>query len=306
MSAKIKYTIVPKNILEDAIYESGIALTENAIVIEPIIIFNSNMDLGIEQDIYNNEIPESNIRFTSEKDLYKTLLEENEAELCNTIIINGFNIDLNFVREKIAPLSKKSDKIFSINVISDKRKFTNYTVYLSNTLKEGYTDEQWKEYINDYFKEFEVSLAQDKEEHSLSKEKYRAAEEKINDFLNKLLGLENGENFADLLKDSKDKEDESVVVEFSDERGKYLVDSSVPKVSLNDENKISAKKDAAEEINEAPVELNENYESYTYEDNDGIVNVSIDGDCLIIANEEDEILFHKKYIDHLIDFLSRL
>jgi hypothetical protein len=86
MSAKIKYTIVPKNILEDAIYESGIALTENAIVIEPIIIFNSNMDLGIEQDIYNNEIPESNIRFTSEKDLYKTLLEENEAELCNTII----------------------------------------------------------------------------------------------------------------------------------------------------------------------------------------------------------------------------
>jgi hypothetical protein len=293
MSAKIKYTIVPKNILEDAIYESGIALTENAIVIEPIIIFNSNMDLGIEQDIYNNEIPESNIRFTSEKDLYKTLLEENEAELCNTIIINGFNIDLNFVREKIAPLSKKSDKIFSINVISDKRKFTNYTVYLSNTLKEGYTDEQWKEYINDYFKEFEVSLAQDKEEHSLSKEKYRAAEEKINDFLNKLLGLENGENFADLLKDSKDKQDDSVVVEFSDERGKYLVDSSAStKASLNDENKISAKKEPEPE--EVPVELNENYESYTYEDNDGIVTVSIDGDCLIIANEDDEILFHKK------------
>lgn len=302
MSAKIKYTIVPKNILEDAIYESGIALTENAIVIEPIIIFNSNMDLGIEQDIYNNEIPESNIRFTSEKDLYKTLLEENEAELCNTIIINGFNIDLNFVREKIAPLSKKSDKIFSINVISDKRKYTNYTVYLSNTLKEGYTDEQWKEYINDYFKEFEVSLEQDKEEHSLSKEKYRAAEEKINDFLNKLLGLENGENFADLLKDSKDKQDDSVVVEFSDERGKYLVDSSASKASSNDESKILAEK----EPEEVPIELNENYESYTYEDNDGIVNVSIDGDCLIIANEDDEILFHKKYIDHLIDFLSRL
>lgn len=302
MSAKIKYTIVPKNILEDAIYESGIALTENAIVIEPIIIFNSNMDLGIEQDIYNNEIPESNIRFTSEKDLYKTLLEENEAELCNTIIINGFNIDLNFVREKIAPLSKKSDKIFSINVISDKRKYTNYTVYLSNTLKEGYTDEQWKEYINDYFKEFEISLQQDKEEHSLSKEKYRAAEEKINDFLNKLLGLENGENFADLLKDSKDKQEDSVVVEFSDERGKYLVDSSASKASSNDENKILDKK----EPEEVPIELNENYESYTYEDNDGIVNVSIDGDCLIIANEDDEILFHKKYIDHLIDFLSRL
>lgn len=300
MSAKIKYTIVPKNILEDAIYESGIALTENAIVIEPIIIFNSTMDLGIEQDIYNNEIPESNTRFSAEKDLYKMLLEENESELCNTIIINGFNIDLNFVREKIAPLSKKSGKIFSINVISDKRKYTNYTVYLNNTLKEDYTDEQWKEYINDYFKEFEISLEQDKEEHSLSKEKYRAAEEKINDFLNKLLGLENGEeNFANLLKDSKDKQNDSVVVEFSDERGKYLVDSSATPTKELD-------KDKPQEVNEVPAELSENFESYTYEDKDGIVNVSIDGDCLIIANEDEEILFHKKYIDHLIDFLSRL
>ena len=78
MAAKIKYTIVPRDILEDAIYESGVALTENAMVIEPIIIFNSTMDLGIEQDIYNNEIPESNTRFSTEKDLYKILLEENE------------------------------------------------------------------------------------------------------------------------------------------------------------------------------------------------------------------------------------
>ena len=134
MAAKIKYTIVPRDILEDAIYESGVALTENALVIEPIIVFNSTMDIGIEQDIYNNEIPESNTRFSTEKSLYNVLQEENEDEYCNTIIINGFNIDLNFVREKIAPLSKKSDKIFSINVISDKRKFTNYTVYLNNTL----------------------------------------------------------------------------------------------------------------------------------------------------------------------------
>jgi hypothetical protein len=58
MAAKIKYTIVPRDILEDAIYESGVALTENALVIEPIIVFNSTMDIGIEQDIYNNEIPE--------------------------------------------------------------------------------------------------------------------------------------------------------------------------------------------------------------------------------------------------------
>ena len=88
MSAKIKYTIVPRDILEDAIYESGVALTENAIVIEPIVVFNSTMDIGIEQDIYNNEIPENNTRFSTEKNLYNMLLEENESEFCNTIIVN--------------------------------------------------------------------------------------------------------------------------------------------------------------------------------------------------------------------------
>ena len=290
MAAKIKYTIVPRDILEDAIYESGVALTENAMVIEPIIIFNSTMDLGIEQDIYNNEIPESNTRFSTEKDLYKILLEENEDEFCNTIIINGFNIDLNFVREKIAPLSKKSDKIFSINVLSDKRKFTNYTVYLNNTLLEDYSDEEWKEYITDFYKEFDVSLAQDKEEYSLSKEKYRAAEEKINDFLNKLLGLDQEQATESAKKEKKEEFEEEKEVEISEERDKYLVDSSkdkpVIKAKSNDER--------------------DHYESYTYEDNDGLVCVSIDGDCLIIANEEDEILFDKKYIDQIIEFLSRL
>lgn len=290
MAAKIKYTIVPVDILEDAIYESGVALTENAMVIEPIIIFNSTMDLGIEQDIYNNEIPESNTRFSTEKDLYKILLEENEDEFCNTIIINGFNIDLNFVREKIAPLSKKSDKIFSINVLSDKRKFTNYTVYLNNTLLEDYSDEEWKEYITDFYKEFDVSLAQDKEEYSLSKEKYRAAEEKINDFLNKLLGLDQEQATEPAKKEKKEEFEEEKEVEISEERDKYLVDSS------KDKPVIKAKSN----------EERDHYESYTYEDNDGLVCVSIDGDCLIIANEDDEILFDKKYIDQIIEFLSRL
>lgn len=289
MAAKIKYTIVPRDILEDAIYESGVALTENAMVIEPIIIFNSTMDLGIEQDIYNNEIPESNTRFSTEKDLYKILLEENEDEFCNTIIINGFNIDLNFVREKIAPLSKKSDKIFSINVLSDKRKFTNYTVYLNNTLLEDYSDEEWKEYITDFYKEFDVSLAQDKEEYSLSKEKYRAAEEKINDFLNKLLGIDQEQSSVPAKKEKKEELDEEIEVEISEERGRYLVDSSKDKPVIK-----------------AKSEEREHYESYTYEDNDGLVCISLDGDCLIIANEDDEILFDKKYIDQIIEFLSRL
>ena len=81
-------------------------------------------------------------------------------------------------------------------------------------------------------------------------------------------------------------------VEVSEERGFYLVDSS----DKSDKPTIKAKSN----------EEREHYESYTYEDNDGLVCISLDGDCLIIANEEDEILFDKKYIDQIIEFLSRL
>ena len=128
-----------------------------------------------------------------------------------------------------------------------------------------------------------MSLEKDKEEYSLSKEKYRAAEEKINDFLNKLLGIETQE--------SDEKEEKQEEIEISEERNKYLVDSS------NSEKPVIKGKSNEER---------EHYESYTYEDNDGLVCISVDGDCLIIANEEDEILFDKKYIDQIIEFLSRL
>ena len=71
--SRIKYTIVPKDLVENGIFESGVRLSESTIIIDPIVIFNNNMELGIEQEIYGNEVSPENIKFTTESNLFKLL-----------------------------------------------------------------------------------------------------------------------------------------------------------------------------------------------------------------------------------------
>ena len=59
--SRIKYTIVPKENLEACIFESGVRLSEVDIIIDPIIVFNANMELGIETEIYGEEMNEDNL-----------------------------------------------------------------------------------------------------------------------------------------------------------------------------------------------------------------------------------------------------
>ena len=46
--SRIKYTIVPKENIEASIFESGVRLSETDLIIDPIVVFNANMELGIE------------------------------------------------------------------------------------------------------------------------------------------------------------------------------------------------------------------------------------------------------------------
>ena len=89
--SRIKYTIVPKQNLEACIFESGVRLSEADIIIDPIIVFNANMELGIETEIYGEDMNEDNFKFAKESNLLNLLTEVNDAEVSNTIIVNGFN-----------------------------------------------------------------------------------------------------------------------------------------------------------------------------------------------------------------------
>ena len=68
--SRIKYTIVPKENIEASIFESGVRLSETDLIIDPIVVFNANMELGIETEIYGNDISNDNFRYYNNKWLW--------------------------------------------------------------------------------------------------------------------------------------------------------------------------------------------------------------------------------------------
>ena len=268
--SRIKYTIVPKENVETCIFESGVKLSESDTIINPMVIFNVNMELGIEQDIYGDNIDQDNVRFTQESNLLSVLSEANDEDFCNTVIINGFNIDLDYIRDNIAKLAQKSGKIYSINVISDKRKYTNFTLNLTSEISNELTDEEWELYKKDYEESFEESLAQDVEENKI---RPRCTEEEAERAMAELLKAICGIDNSDMPDD-----DEGSLLAIIDNKDNAIV----------------------------PSKKESDYQAYSFANNDGMVTIEAEYDQLVIMDEEHEVVFPRSYIDFIIDTLNKL
>ena len=275
--SRIKYTIVPKENVEAGIFESGVRLSESTIIIDPIVVFNNNMELGIEQEIYGDEVSPENIKFTKESNLLSVLNEINDEDVTNTIIINGFDLTLDDMREKIAPLAKDSGKIYSINVISDRRKYNNFTINLTSEIGTEFTDEEWEEYKQEYEDSFEQSLELDTEENKVgpayTKEE---AEEAVRELLKAVLGVSD---------DEIEKEDDILTIDTdSIKESKNLLQPIVV-----DNNKKES-----------------DYKAYSYADNKGMITIESEDGKLIFMDELSEIEVPIEYINFIIETLKKL
>ena len=275
--SRIKYTIVPKENIEASIFESGVRLSETDLIIDPIVVFNANMELGIETEIYGNDISNDNFRFTKESNLLNILTEVNDAEMTNTIIVNGFDIDLDYVHKHITKLANKSDKIYSINVISDKRKYTNFTINLDSEENIRMTDEEWEQFKTDFEENFKESLSQDVESNKLSRST-EDTEKAVEELLKAVLGVTD----EDIEKD----EDGMLTIELKENKPAVL---PAPK-------KI---------IDVKPITKTD-YESYSYANNDGIVTIEQEDGMLIFMDEENEIVVPVEFKDFIIETLKKL
>ena len=275
--SRIKYTIVPKENIEASIFESGVRLSETDLIIDPIVVFNANMELGIETEIYGNDISNDNFRFTKESNLLNILTEVNDAEMTNTIIVNGFDIDLDYVHKHITKLANKSDKIYSINVISDKRKYTNFTINLDSEENIRMTDEEWEQFKIDFEENFKESLSQDVESNKLSRST-EDTEKAVEELLKAVLGVTD----EDIEKD----EDGMLTIELKENKPAVL---PAPK-------KI---------IDVKPITKTD-YESYSYANNDGIVTIEQEDGMLIFMDEENEIVVPVEFKDFIIETLKKL
>lgn len=275
--SRIKYTIVPKENIEASIFESGVRLSETDLIIDPIVVFNANMELGIETEIYGNDISNDNFRFTKESNLLNILTEVNDAEMTNTIIVNGFDIDLDYIHKHITKLANKSDKIYSINVISDKRKYTNFTINLDSEENIRMTDEEWEQFKIDFEENFEESLSQDVESNKLSRSA-EDTEKAVEELLKAVLGVTDD----DIEKD----EDGMLTIELKENKP----------VALPEPKKI---------IDVKPITKTD-YESYSYANNDGMVTIEQEDGMLIFMDEENEIVVPVEFKDFIIETLKKL
>ena len=275
--SRIKYTIVPKENIEASIFESGVRLSETDLIIDPIVVFNANMELGIETEIYGNDISNDNFRFTKESNLLNILTEINDAEMTNTIIVNGFDIDLDYVHKHITKLANKSDKIYSINVISDKRKYTNFTINLDSEENIRMTDEEWEQFKIDFEENFKESLSQDVESNKLSRST-EDTEKAVEELLKAVLGVTD----EDIEKD----EDGMLTIELKENKPAAL---PIPKKIIDV--KPTTKTD---------------YEAYSYANSDGMVTIEQEDGMLIFMDEENEIVVPIEFKDFIIETLKKL
>lgn len=275
--SRIKYTIVPKENIEASIFESGVRLSETDLIIDPIVVFNANMELGIETEIYGNDISNDNFRFTKESNLLNILTEVNDAEMTNTIIVNGFDIDLDYVHKHITKLANKSDKIYSINVISDKRKYTNFTINLDSEENIRMTDEEWEQFKIDFEENFKESLSQDVESNKLSRST-EDTEKAVEELLKAVLGVTD----EDIEKD----EDGMLTIELKENKPAVLP--------------------APKKIIDVKPTTKTDYESYSYANNDGMVTIEQEDGMLIFMDEENEIVIPVEFKDFIIETLKRL
>lgn len=275
--SRIKYTIVPKENIEASIFESGVRLSETDLIIDPIVVFNANMELGIETEIYGNDISNDNFRFTKESNLLNILTEVNDAEMTNTIIVNGFDIDLDYVHKHITKLANKSDKIYSINVISDKRKYTNFTINLDSEENIRMTDEEWEQFKIDFEENFKESLSQDVESNKLSRST-EDTEKAVEELLKAVLGVTD----EDIEKD----EDGMLTIELKENKPAVLP--------------------APKKIIDVKPTTKTDYESYSYANNDGMVTIEQEDGMLIFMDEENEIVIPVEFKDFIIETLKKL
>ena len=142
----IKYTIIPRN--EDDNYDKNFRLSlkefakalESKSLVAPLIIYNSELDIPMDME---EELEEYCI-YSSEENLLDTIRNQENTDIFRCLIIHGFDITLDEVRDVYCSISRKNEADICINVIQDSELGENLTFYLRNDL-DKYSDEEWEE-----------------------------------------------------------------------------------------------------------------------------------------------------------------
>lgn len=132
---KIKYTYIPSDNVDDGMMQ--VVFSKDIIYSDVYIINNAARGILLDQDL------KGMIKAATEKNLDEVLKKVAMEEDCEVIVINGFNISLDDVRDKYIDFAKQYDIYLCINKISDKIQ-KNVTLNINYDIVDA-TDKEWEQ-----------------------------------------------------------------------------------------------------------------------------------------------------------------
>jgi hypothetical protein len=281
----IKYTIIPRN--EEENYDKNFRLSlkefakalESKSLVAPLIIYNSELDIPMDME---EELEEYCI-YSSEDNLLDTIRNQENTDVFRCLIIHGFDISLDEVRDVYCSISRKNEADVCINVIQDSEIGENLTFYLRNDL-DKYSDEEWQEdkkQIEDDMQEYiDEYLAYDE-----------LSEEDMMDLLPFLLSGDM-DKFDELIKEKKEKEK---VPEKKTETDDKIIHIPLPMNFNKDLEKLEEEEESTSNAITC---------SYEY---DSLIAISkVDEDFYIIEDDDYEIALTLDQIMFLMESFNRI
>jgi hypothetical protein len=281
----IKYTIIPRN--EEENYDKNFRLSlkefakalESKSLVAPLIIYNSELDIPMDME---EELEEYCI-YSSEDNLLDTIRNQENTDVFRCLIIHGFDISLDEVRDVYCSISRKNEADICINVIQDSEIGENLTFYLRNDL-DKYSDEEWQEdkkQIEDDMQEYiDEYLAYDE-----------LSEEDMMDLLPFLLSGDM-DKFDELIKEKKEKEK---VPEKKTETDDKIIHIPLPMNFNKDLEKLEEEEESTSNAITC---------SYEY---DSLIAISkVDEDFYIIEDDDYEIALTLDQMMFLMESFNRI
>ena len=292
----IKYTLVPKNDKEEYDSNFRLSLTEFAkaldgkVLVAPLILYNSDLDIPLDMD----ESLEEYIIYTDKDNLLSVIKKQETIDVFRTLVIHGFDISLDEVRDVFCPLARRNQANVCINTIKEIDLDNNLTFYLYDDLDEA-SDEEWEE--------TKQQLEQDMKDYI---DEYKNFEDMDEEDLMDFLPF-----FLDEMKDYD--EDEALGDSLMD-----VIDNALKQKELKDKENKEKEKENKQPIN-VPVPVNTNklndinekevekMITLSYDDGKAFIALNKLGDDLYtIEDDEGEVLLSADHIDFIMYAYNRI
>ena len=285
----IKYTIVPKNDKDDYDSNFKLSLTEFAKALDgkallaPLILYNSDLDIPLDMD----ESIEDYMIYTDKDNLLNVIKKQETIDVFRSLIIHGFDISLDEVREIYCPLARRNQADVCINTIQELELDSNLTFYLYDDLDKC-SEEEWDE--------TKIQLKQDMKDYI---DEYKNFESMDEEDLMDLLPF-----FFD------DSEEEGSFEDFLETISKAANEAAKKKENKKEEDANIIPLPLPKDLNKLDdIEEEEQQKMMTLSYNDGKSFIALNklgNDLYTIEDDEGEVLLSAEQIDYIMYAYNKL